>query len=104
MTSATLRIVDTNACSHISPEQIADYWEENTLIRCLPPMMRDIRAWLDQGFETDVILMAIDQTAVAPRPAWRYLQSIMARSRADGAFTGTAFVMRKRHKTPELPY
>lgn len=107
MSTMPLRIVKANACSHFDPSEVsrlAVIWEEYTMLTCLPFQQRNIREWLEEGFEPCVIEMAMEQTAVAPRPAWRYLQSIMAYSRADGALTGDAFIRRpKRHQRPSLP-
>ena len=106
MSYPTLQIVNANTRSHYDPNEVsrlASIWEDYIEQPCLAIMQRDIKYWLEQGFEPCVIEMAIEQTAYAPRPAWRYLQSIMARSRADEAFTGEAFLRRPKRAKSALP-
>lgn len=53
-----------------------------------PYIRQEIAGWLSM-VEPQVVLYAIHQTAMAPRPAWRYTHAILLRCRRDGV-TGKA--------------
>ena len=62
---------------------LSKYWADNTAQTLLPFQLRQLSSWLSQISE-DVIMLAIDDTMLAPSPSWRYLAAIMRRCIAQG--------------------
>lgn len=72
----------------------------------LPWMFDQVERWLQEGFEPGVIREAIERTAQAPRPSWRYLAAIIWNARRCGCFTVADWMLgesRMRRAPRELP-
>ena len=77
----------------------------------LPPVARrDCEAALDAGIDCEVILIAIDEAAMAPRPSWAYASAILRRLKAEGVQTPEEYASRqarweaRRRRREELPF
>jgi hypothetical protein len=72
----------------------------------LPWMFDQVERWLEEGFEPGVIREAIERTAQAPRPSWRYLAAIIWNARRCGCFSEADWLMgesRMRRAPREFP-
>lgn len=58
---------------------LAEYYERSFGAYCPQCARRDIADALDQGMTMDVILIAMDEAAIAPRPSWAYARAILRR-------------------------
>ena len=58
---------------------LATYYQQTFGSYCPQCARRDMAAALDEGMEMDVVLIAIDEAAIAPRPSWAYARAILRR-------------------------
>lgn len=68
----------------------------------LPPICRlDALDWHKKGVSLDVMLSAVQETARAPRPSWRYLCAIVEACMRDGCYTAADWQRRKARERPQ---
>lgn len=76
----------------------------------LPPVaIRQITIALDQGMDYQLIMTAMDEAALAPRPSWAYAAAILRRLCCEGCWTPDAYRKRqeaffRRRGLDELPF
>ena len=66
---------------------LADCYRDTLERRPAGIVLDEMAAFLDQGVEPCVIMMALDETAAAPRPSWAYARAILRGCVRDGATT-----------------
>lgn len=87
---------------------IAEYYH-STFGAQLPPIARrDIDAAMEAGIQPEVIMICIDEAALAPRPSWAYARAILRKLVAEGCCTEEQYKQRQRawhaqHAT-DLPF
>lgn len=106
----------TRACAHaresvemrVWMDDIARYYRE-TLGCVMPPMAkRDVTAAIEAGLEPQLVMTALDETALAPRPSWAYARAILRRLLREGVYDEQAYAQRQarfraRH-SDDLPF
>ena len=106
----------TRACAHaresvemrVWMDDIARYYRE-TLGCVMPPMAkRDATAAIEAGLEPQLVIIALDETALAPRPSWAYARAILRRLLREGVYDEQAYNRRqarfKARKSDDLPF
>lgn len=89
-------------------DDIARYYRD-TLGCVMPPMAkRDVDAAIEAGLEPQLVIIALDETALAPRPSWAYARAILRRLLREGVYDEQAYNRRqarfKARKSDDLPF
>ena len=89
-------------------DDIARYYRD-TLGCVMPPMAkRDVAAAIEAGLEPQLVIIALDETALAPRPSWAYARAILRRLLREGVYDEQAYNRRqaryKARKSDDLPF
>lgn len=89
-------------------DDIARYYRD-TLGCVMPPMAkRDVEAAIEAGLEPQLVIIALDETALAPRPSWAYARAILRRLLREGVYDEQAYNRRqarfKARKSDDLPF
>lgn len=89
-------------------DDIARYYRD-TLGCVMPPMAkRDVEAAIEAGLEPQLVMTALDETALAPRPSWAYARAILRRLLREGVYDEQAYNRRqarfKARKSDDLPF
>lgn len=64
-----------------------------------PYYSQRVLTWLQEGFDPEVILAAMQATFEAPDPSWRYLEAIMRRCATEGCYQPMQWVNRRPPRT-----
>ena len=79
-----------------SVEDLGDYAADALGWNRVPPVvLGDIGRFLDQGMDPFVIMTAIDEASIAPRPSWNYARAILRRCIAERCLTVEAYEIRQ---------
>lgn len=107
LSSTTTR---TRARAH-AREEVEQYYCDTFGAAVTPPVaVRQIDYALERGMLPEVIMTAIDEAALAPRPSWAYARAIIQRLLAEGVLTPEAYGRRqaqfyaRRSRDHELPF
>ena len=60
-----------------------------------PNIKAMVQRYLDAGMEVEVVMHALEDTSLAPRPSWRYCLAILRRCVAESAVTEDAWQRRQ---------
>ena len=75
-----------------------------------PVAIREIDFALEHGLEPALIMTAMDEAAMAPRPSWAYARAIIRRLLGEGVLTPDAYAQRqarwqaRRSQDREMPF
>ncbi len=70
---------DDNTLKAVQIADLADYYKRTFGSYCPACARRDMAAAIEQGMTMDVIIIAMDEAAIAPRPSWAYARAIIRR-------------------------
>ena len=92
-------------------DEVEQYYCDTFGTAAMPPVaIRQIDYAFEQGMSPDLIMTAIDEAALAPRPSWAYARAIIQRLLAEGVLTPEAYTERqarfysRRSRDRELPF
>lgn len=68
---------------------------EATGLRATQRVLQTLARYLREGFEVEMIVATIEETAMAPRPSWRYAFAILRNCYNEGVKTQAAFFARQ---------
>ena len=71
----------------VAMRDLADYYQSSFGAYCPQCARRDMAAALDAGLDYALLIVAIDEAAVAPRPSWAYARAILRRCINQGIHT-----------------
>lgn len=66
---------------------VENYYQECFGFRCPPRAEREIITWIRDGVDAEMIMEAMDEATMAPRPSWLYARAIVNRCIAEGVKT-----------------
>lgn len=75
-----------------------------------PVAIREIDFALEHGLDPALIMTAMDEAAMAPRPSWAYARAIIRRLLGEGVLTPEAYAQRqarwqaRRSQDTEIPF
>lgn len=107
-TRARARVREEDAAARVWEADIAAYYQ-STFGAALPPVAkRDIDAAMEAGIEPPVIMICIDEAALAPRPSWAYARAILRKLVSEGCCTEEQYHQRQRawhaRRADNLPF
>jgi len=77
-------------------EEIAQYYCDTFGAPKAPPVViRECEFALEQGMSWQLILITMDEAALAPRPSWAYARAIIRRLLGEGVLTPDAYAQRQ---------
>ena len=86
-TTTRVRVRAREEMLQLFGNEILDAYEDVFGRRMMGLMVEDVNQLLSQGMEAAVIVKAIEETAAAPMPSWRYTMAILRRCAANGVTT-----------------
>ena len=75
--------------------KLSSYYRDCFGTLCPPRVQRELNSFLHVGMEEGVILEAMDEASIAPRPSWLYARAILSRCHAEGVHTVDAYYERQ---------
>lgn len=110
--SKSLSSSTTRACARTRARaEVEQYYCDTFGAPTAPPVaIRQMDYALEHGMEPELIMTAIDEAALAPRPSWAYARAIIQRLLAEGVLTPEAYAQRqarfysRRSRDYEIPF
>lgn len=110
--SNSLSSTTTRACARTrARDEVDQYFCDTFGTATVPPVaVRQIDYALERGMAPELVMTALDEAAVAPRPSWAYARAIIQRLLGEGVLTPDAYAQRqarwysRRSRDHELPF
>ena len=96
------RTIDENSVSQLlstttraRANMVESYYTQCFGNPCPPRAQREILCWLKDGIDENMLMEAMDEATMAPRPSWLYARAIVLRCINEGVKTVDAFYERQ---------
>lgn len=113
LSSSTTRVrarEDDETTRRVWEADLTQYFHDTFGAPCSPLARRDMAAAMEAGLDPQLIVIAMDEAALAPRPSWAYARAILRRLIDEGVQTEQDYEARQRRwrcrrkKNDDLPF